>query len=272
MITPQQLEGLTKKKMGDENISEKAQHDLEEKMERVLEHPGTSYNKSLQYNNLLEKYLSLLKKRSSQESEVFLKLPTDSLEKKGTNDEGYIRVEEEENPRDSIEDDILHNIGARNRKNAAFILQKLRNSDLLRWNQSGEIIVQDKTIKGSHIFDLMKTLSNRRFHARAIPRGWDDFLKTISKLNIPLTTIANTQAREQLRQRPIDPPSDPNPKIRRSKRKRGRKSSLSTSLLDMDYNTPTSKLSNSVKQSYSPSKDEWRLSTPIPSEWLEFRR
>lgn len=267
MISPQQLESLTRK--GTENIAEKAQHELEEKMERVFNQPGTAYSKNLHYNNLLEKYLTLLKKGSSRDSEIVLKLPTEAAEKGGENDEGHIRVEEEEKPHDSIEDDILQNIGARNRKNATFILQKLHNSDLLRWNHSGEIVVQDKTIKGSHIFDLMKTLSNRRFHARTIPRGWDEFLKTISKLNIPLTTIANTHAREQLRLRPLEPSSEPDPQIRRSKRKRGRKSTLSTSLLDMDYSTPTSKWHLSTPTS------EWStpiLSTPIPLKWLEFGR
>ena len=204
MISPQQLEALTQKMpSAGENIGERAQHALEDKMARVLKQPGhSSYAKSMHYNDLLEKYLTLLRKDGSRSREVVLKLPGVSSEKTVEEAEGHMRVEEEEAP-DIIAEEILENIGTRNRKNAAYILQKLRHSDLLKWNRAGEIIVGDKPIKGSHIFDLMKTLSNRRFHSRNVPHGWDVFLKTISDLNIPITTVTNTHAREQLRSKQI---------------------------------------------------------------------
>lgn len=52
MISPQQLEMLTQKKRGFENIAEKTQHDLKKKMERVLTQPGSAYRKSQRYNDL----------------------------------------------------------------------------------------------------------------------------------------------------------------------------------------------------------------------------
>lgn len=262
MISPHQLESLTQKKTSGENIAERVQHDLEEKMQHVLKSPGPSYSKSLQYNDLLEKYLTLLRKEDARGREIVLKVPATSSENMGEDANAHIRIEEGEiDNDDKIQEEILDNIGSRNRKNAAYILQKLRDSDLLRWNRSGEIIVRDKLIKGSHMMDLMKTLTNRRFHTKTIPRGWEEFLKTISELNIPITVVTNTHAREQLRLKPAKTMNDSIPQIRRSKRKRGKKSRLlSSSLLDMD----------NLLNSSPPS--EWRLSTPIPSEWLDFRK
>lgn len=154
LISPQQLEKLetlTPKKTAAENISDKAQHVLEAQMEHLLKQPGSGYSKSLQYNDLLEKYLALLRKEESRDREILLKVPTPVSEKKKKREEadGCLRVEPED-PSDHI---------PTNCKNATYILQKLGNSNFLRWNHSSEIIVQDKTIQGSHIFNLMKTFS-----------------------------------------------------------------------------------------------------------------
>lgn len=85
LISPQQLEKLetlTPKKTAAENISDKAQHVLEAQMEHLLKQPGSGYSKSLQYNDLLEKYLALLRKEESRDREILLKVPTPVSEKK----------------------------------------------------------------------------------------------------------------------------------------------------------------------------------------------
>lgn len=81
----EKLETLTPKKTAAENISDKAvAHKACSRSTNgtSIKQPGPGYSKSLQYNDLLEKYLALLRKEESRDREILLKVPTPVSEKK----------------------------------------------------------------------------------------------------------------------------------------------------------------------------------------------
>lgn len=226
LISPQRLEALGALDMGKsekprpKNIYESFVQDLEGKMEHLLKKDTTpAYTKSLQFNAILEKYLNALKKEQDQTREILLKVvPSEKTEDSiGDNPSG-----EDARGSEMIQTVVDH-VGKNYQKNASFILNKLYHSDLLSWNTAGEVTINGELIKGSHILDLMKTLSNRRFHTKNAPTGWSEFLETISNLNIPLTTIANTHARQQLQHRFSKVNESPLPDLSDHSRKRRRR-------------------------------------------------
>ena len=84
---------------------------------------------------------------------------------------------------------ILQPFGKNQLKNAETILRYVDQS--LGWNNIGEIVINDKTIKNSHITDLIKdSLSSYR---KWKPTGYVEFYSSLK--NLPLSLVKNKDRR-----------------------------------------------------------------------------
>ena len=101
---------------------------------------------------------------------------------------------------DDLFKEILKNVPSRNRKNVHYILDKMfQLKDVALWNESGEFISNGSVIHGSHIFDLVKSITaSHMVDARRRPQGWRDFLRAFADLNIPLSTVPNRRAKDEI--------------------------------------------------------------------------
>ena len=78
-------------------------------------------------------------------------------------------------------------------KNASYVMDKISKSgDVASWNDEGEFIFKGKTIKGSHMLDLVKNLTApHKVSDDRRPLGWPEMFQTVANLNIPFSTIPN---------------------------------------------------------------------------------
>ncbi len=95
-------------------------------------------------------------------------------------------------------DQILTIIPKRAQHKASSLLHILQPH--LRWNDRGEIVIQDKPILNSHIADLVKYTVVRHINKR-LPLGGEDFLAILSAINAPKSLIVNERVLEILAQR-----------------------------------------------------------------------
>jgi hypothetical protein len=74
-------------------------------------------------------------------------------------------------------------------KKADHILNYIRDSDHLGWNQNRQLVVNGEVIPNSNIIDLVRHLidsGGKRDH----PKGWQLFKEKISELNVPTYLLA----------------------------------------------------------------------------------
>lgn len=90
-----------------------------------------------------------------------------------------------------MREEILHFIPKSLKNKASDLLQRLSNRNDINWNDKGELIVDNETIHGSHIVDLVGDLIRSR--KQDPPRGWRAFADALSRLNLPAELIGNSE-------------------------------------------------------------------------------
>jgi hypothetical protein len=106
-------------------------------------------------------------------------------------------VDDDDGTGDHIYKDIMKHIPVRSKSNTRHILDSLKKSKNVSWTDKGEIILQGETIKGSHMFDLLKNVTAPYHVVESVrPQGWNVFLKSLASNNIPLSSIPNKQLRQ----------------------------------------------------------------------------
>ncbi|KAI3375742.1 hypothetical protein L3Q82_004041 [Scortum barcoo] len=107
-----------------------AEDDLDESMRKILNEPGlSSYEKIKKYDALLQRYLSLMKQGQKEERRMTLTLHQDSSAPERPEVEPQRETERPEE--DEAMSEVLKGLPSRSRKNAEYILQKMKNTD--RW-------------------------------------------------------------------------------------------------------------------------------------------
>ena len=85
----------------------------------------------------------------------------------------------------------------RSRKNAEHILEAAtRANNVISWTDQGEIVIDNRPVRGSHLYDLVKSVTaTHNVSDVSRPIGWNAFLKTMARLNIPRSAIPNIMVR-----------------------------------------------------------------------------
>lgn len=74
-------------------------------------------------------------------------------------------------------------------RKAQILLEHIRRSPNIGWNERNELVLEGQAIPNSNIVDLLDDLVRPR--AKLNPRGVGDFVRALKKVNVPETLINN---------------------------------------------------------------------------------
>ncbi|KAK2920582.1 hypothetical protein Q8A73_000067 [Channa argus] len=175
------------------SIRQSVENEIDKAMANILSLPDTDlYEKAKKYSSVLQRYLSLVK-QSDREKGVNLTLsggePSDVVHPKVTQvyDAGAYGTS------DVMLEDILKHMPVKHKRHAQHILDTMAKNSV-SWTGQGERVVDGEVLKGSHIYDLVKSITQPQgVSDDKRPLGWDKFLQVMASLNMPLSSIPNIQ-------------------------------------------------------------------------------
>ena len=195
LVPQHQLDALKHTQPRD-SVRQTAENELDKAIAMVLNTPDTDlYEKAARYGAVLQRYLSMIKQGQREHGELTLSLAEgDPVHTPMSARHG---VDDDDGTGDHIYKDIMKHIPVRSKSNTRHILDSLKKSKNVSWTDKGEIILQGETIKGSHMFDLLKNVTAPYHVVESVrPQGWNVFLKSLASNNIPLSSIPNKQLRQ----------------------------------------------------------------------------
>ena len=89
--------------------------------------------------------------------------------------------------------DIINTLPKKFQQKGRWLLKKIASTSDVTWNESGQLVVRGKRIKGSNITDLLHDVIRPRTKRSSPPKGWSEFAREIKRKNIPREFIGNTQ-------------------------------------------------------------------------------
>ncbi len=180
-----------------ETIQQTVENDLDVAIRNILQRTDLDpHGKVKLYSNVLQRFLTIVKQGDLESGTLTLTIPkqdgdapavTAPVNPSSNNDYGE----------DQIVSEILNNVPQRSLKNVKYILDKMSNAKpLSSWTASGEFVFKGHVISGSHVLDLVKSITApHTIRDEYRPRGWNEFLDAFAVLNIPFSTISNTQVK-----------------------------------------------------------------------------
>lgn len=162
---------------------------LDQEMKSVLNNKNISdYEKWLLYNQTLQRYLNIVQDTRKPFSFPIIEEP------KGDNGKGDSVVDSSVV---NYDQEILDSVPKTFRDKAALLLQKLKRSNLIRWDENGVVSINETRINNSNITDLINDAIRPRKNG-SDPIGWQRFVKALGDTHIPFELIGNLKRREYL--------------------------------------------------------------------------
>ena len=128
-------------------------------MEQILKRRDiTDDEKATLYNQILQRYLSYYDQKRNDP----LKVSLSTLGVKETNEQAVEIQDVDKNitsddKNDKLEEQIIRSWPKTVRKRGKLLLDTIkRNPDVMKWNKSGQLVYEDKTVLASHIADLIR--------------------------------------------------------------------------------------------------------------------
>lgn len=178
-----------------ENIQQVVENDLDTSIRNILLRSDLDqYEKVKLYSNILTRYLAVVKQGDQESAALTLSLPQTTstvADRKDDKDEAEM---------DAVADEVMKNVPSRSVKNSRYILEKMTKAkDLSAWNTSGEFVFKGRPIPGSHMLDLIKSITNpQKVRDDRRPMGWSEFLQAFAELNIPFSTVPSQHVRRAI--------------------------------------------------------------------------
>lgn len=194
LVPQHQLDALKQPQQYEQNrsIRQTAQNELDKAMTDVLNLPDTDvYEKAKKYAGILQRYLVMTKQNELEKNLLTLSIPNTS---------DLVAPIDDQDKKDLIAEEVLKHMPKRSRKNAEHILEAAaRAKNVISWTDQGEIVIDNRPVRGSHLYDLIKSVTaTHNVLDDSRPVGWNAFLKTMARLNIPLSAIPNTLVRRAI--------------------------------------------------------------------------
>ena len=138
------------------------------------------------YHHILQRYLGRLNQITERANP---KNPTPPTEDRTTMvDDGSSSIANDKKQR--FEQRVINSLPKTLQKNAQLLLDHVKEDTKLSWNDRGELVLDERSISGSNITDLLhETLRKRKLDNA--PIGWNIFSKTLRESNIPMNLIGN---------------------------------------------------------------------------------
>ena len=183
LVPQHQLDAL-KQPTPPERLRQTVENELDEAMKNILNLPDLDlHEKAKKYASVLQRFLAMVKQGELEKGVLTLSLPVD--------DPGIVNKDV---PTDVLEE-VLKQMPARSRRNVEYLVNTIRKAKgTVAWNDQGEFVVNGHVIKGSHMYDLLKSVTAPG-HVKQRPVGWDVFLKSLADINAPTSSIPNVEVR-----------------------------------------------------------------------------
>ncbi len=167
-----------------ETIQQVVENDLDVAIRNILQRSDLDpHGKAKLYSNVLQQFLTIVKQSDLESDTLTLTLPKPDVihtdADPGTNVNAPIPSSNNVVVvQDQILYEILHNVPQRSLKNVKFFLNKMSNAkQLCTWTDSGEFVFKGRVINGSHMLDLVKSITApHTIRDEYRPRGWSEFL------------------------------------------------------------------------------------------------
>lgn len=222
-----------------ESIQQTVEDDLDLAIRNILNKDNlAAHEKAKLYTSVLQRFLTVVKQGDRASNTLTLAFPPPDASHKES-----FGPPVEDGGGDDLIADVLKNVPLKSVKNARYIMDKMSKAkEVSSWNDSGEFVFKGVTIQGSHVLDLVKSITSpHKIRNDRRPHGWTEFLQAIAVLNIPYSTVPNHTVRHVISSFKTKP-------------------STSSSMAQRMYlSTPSSKGSEAFK---SPSREQ--------NEWLSF--
>ena len=183
------------------NITQSKLQALEENMKNILARTDLPDDaKVSMYQQALHHYLQYDHARRIEPVSVTMSAPKSANERYTENEPLSDRsvAEPDRRPIDDLTPQILQSIPKPFQRKAALLIGKLKNNDVMSWNNNGELIYDGDVVKGSNVIDLVNDVlkSKKGFD----PHGWQHFAQGLARANAPESVIGNVLRRTAVRQ------------------------------------------------------------------------
>lgn len=161
--------------------SDSVKNSLDIQMREILDHKTMSdLEKWKMYKEVLDRYLNFNNE---------LRKPI-SLSVEGGEEPAAAAVNFE---RDSVKKELLSTVPKKYANKARLLYDKLLKSDIINWDEMGQVKMEGQLYENSNIVDLIGDALRERKHVE--PNNWREFARTLSKLNVPHELIGNPRRR-----------------------------------------------------------------------------
>ena len=152
------------------------------------------------YNQVLQRYLTYYDQRKGQPLHVKLTTPKPvEMRKPEESSEETGKEEAETIPTSAVEQEVIKSVPKLYKTGARQLLDKIKeNSDVLNWNDKGELVYENKPISGSHMVDLVNDILRHRKGFE--PVGWSVFARGLARMNVPENIVRNPQRQSAIRE------------------------------------------------------------------------
>ena len=93
--------------------------------------------------------------------------------------------------KDSMVEDVLESIPKAMKVKAKWLLQRIKRSDAMGWNDKGELVMEGSPVQGTHLVDLINDVVRKR-KTTPSATGWQEFAEGLRRLHVPQEVVGNS--------------------------------------------------------------------------------
>lgn len=95
----------------------------------------------------------------------------------------------QQEPSDPIANEVLASVPKTMKGKAELLLNKMKTSPDITWNEKGELKFKGETVHGSNVVDLVNDVLRKRKYFN--PQGWETFGEALREANVPQDLIGH---------------------------------------------------------------------------------
>ena len=154
---------------------------LDDEIKRVLESTSLSdHDKALNYEQVLNKYLNRVDHVNSRHIHT----------PRSLNQSVGLPHQDPFEKTLKLEKRIVDSLPKTLQKKGGVLLDHIKETTDMTWNERGELVVQGQTLNGTNVSDLIhEILRSRKLGIK--PEGWSVFANSLKESNIPVDLIGN---------------------------------------------------------------------------------
>jgi hypothetical protein len=157
------------------------------------ERPNPPVEQRVKVMDTLDKKMQTILEREDLSAGERLKLYDQSFTR-------YLNVHDDYRPRpvvvapepvtqDLIDNEILESIPKTMKVKAQLLLEKIKSSPDISWNEKGELKYKGETVQGSNVVNLVNDVLRKRKYFN--PQGWETFGEALREANVPQDLIGH---------------------------------------------------------------------------------